>query len=37
MAKVTLSFPNWKERPVAPAAFEVPIEDAPPSKAAPKP
>jgi hypothetical protein len=30
MAKVTLSLPSWKENPVAPATFEIPIKDAPP-------
>jgi hypothetical protein len=29
-AKVTLSFPAWKEGKVAPATFEIPIEEAPP-------
>lgn len=32
MAKVRLSFPNWKENPVAPATFEIPIKDAPKSR-----
>jgi hypothetical protein len=27
-AKVTLSFPDWKEGDVAPATFELPIERA---------
>jgi len=26
-AKVTLSFPDWKEAAIAPATFEVPIVD----------
>jgi hypothetical protein len=36
MAKVTLSFPSWKENPVALATFEIPIKDAPPSQKPPK-
>jgi hypothetical protein len=36
MAKVTLAFPNWKERPVAPVTFEIPIRDAVLEKDAPK-
>jgi hypothetical protein len=36
MAKVTLGFPNWKDRPVAPATFDIPIKDAPPKQEAPK-
>jgi hypothetical protein len=35
-AKVTLSFPDWTEHPVAPATFEVPIRDTPPSQENPK-
>jgi hypothetical protein len=27
MARVTLSYPRWKGRPVAPATFAVPIKD----------
>jgi hypothetical protein len=27
-AKITLTFPDWKESKVAPATFEVPIVDA---------
>lgn len=27
-AKVTLSFPDWKEGKVAPATFEIPVVDA---------
>ena len=33
-AKITLSFPDWRESNVAPATFEVPIVDA--TKADPK-
>ena len=33
-AKITLSFPDWRESKVAPATFEVPIVDA--TKADPK-
>jgi hypothetical protein len=36
MAKVTLTYPGWKDRPVAPATFEIPIKDAPPKQEAPK-
>jgi hypothetical protein len=32
MAKVTLAFPNWKDRPVASATVEIPIKDAPAQK-----
>jgi hypothetical protein len=35
-AKVVLSFPGWRERPIAPATFQIPIQDAPPSKESPK-
>jgi hypothetical protein len=28
-AKVTLSFPDWKEAKIAPATFEVPVVDSP--------
>jgi hypothetical protein len=31
-AKVMLSFAAWKEAKVAPATFELPIEDAAPAK-----
>jgi hypothetical protein len=31
-AKVTVSYPNSKVGPIAPATFEVPIKDALPSK-----
>jgi hypothetical protein len=31
-AKVTLSFPDWKEGNVAPAMFEVPIVEPEPKK-----
>ena len=27
MSKVTLSYPDWKGRPVAPATFEIPIRE----------
>jgi hypothetical protein len=30
-AKVTLSFPDWKEGRVAPATFFVPVVDKPPA------
>jgi hypothetical protein len=30
-ARVTLSFPDWKEGQVAPATFELPIADAQPA------
>ena len=36
MAKVTLSFPSWKERPVTPATVEIPVKDAAPNQEAPK-
>jgi len=37
-AKVTLSFPAWKEkdRPVAPATLEIPVIDPPAAPSAPK-
>jgi hypothetical protein len=31
-AKVTLSFPNWKEGKVAPATVDVPIAESNPTK-----
>jgi hypothetical protein len=31
-AKVTVSFPAWKEGNVTPATFEVPVEEATPAK-----
>jgi len=34
MAKVTLSFPDWKEGKVAPATFEIPVVDPEPKKEA---
>ena len=30
-ARVTLSYPKWKGRPVAPATFTIPIKDAAPA------
>jgi hypothetical protein len=27
IAKITVSFPNWKEGKVAPATFEVPVRE----------
>jgi hypothetical protein len=32
MAKVTLSFADWKEGKVAPATFEVPVVDPEPKE-----
>ena len=32
-AKVTLTYPRWKDRPVTPATFEIPIRDALPKSA----
>lgn len=29
MAKITLSFPDWRDRQVVPATIEVPIVDKP--------
>jgi hypothetical protein len=34
-AKVTLSFPEWKEGKVAPASFEIPIIEPEPKKPEP--
>ena len=35
-AKVTVSYPDWKGRPIPPATFEIPINDAPPKQEAPE-
>jgi hypothetical protein len=36
VAKVTLSMPNWKEKPVTPLTLDIPIQDATLKAAPPK-